>query len=77
MVQLAHPYMTTGKTVALTIWTFAGKVASRGWAPLSAAVISSPLMGLFYHQVSADTVSFGRTDAEAEAPIIWPPDVKN
>ena len=33
--------------------------ASRGWAPLSAAVISSPLMGLFYHQVSADTVSFG------------------
>ena len=33
--------------------------ASRGWAPLSAAVISSPLMGLFYHQVSADTVCFG------------------
>ena len=33
--------------------------ASRGWAPLSAAVVSSPLMGLFYHQVSADTVCFG------------------
>ena len=27
-VQLSHPYMTTGKTVALTIWTFAGKVMS-------------------------------------------------
>ena len=26
MVQLSHPYMTTGKTIALTIQTFAGKV---------------------------------------------------
>ena len=26
MVQLSHLYMTTGKTVALTIWTFVGKV---------------------------------------------------
>ena len=25
-VQLSHPYMTTGKTIALTRWTFAGKV---------------------------------------------------
>ena len=25
-VQLSHPYMTTGKTTALTIWTFVGKV---------------------------------------------------
>ena len=28
MVQLLHPYMTTGKTIALTIWTFVGKVVS-------------------------------------------------
>ena len=28
VVQLSHPYMTTGKTVALTGWTFAGKVMS-------------------------------------------------
>ena len=28
MVQLSHPYMTTGKTIALTIWTFVGKVRS-------------------------------------------------
>ena len=27
ILQLSHPYMTTGKTVALTIWTFVGKVA--------------------------------------------------
>ena len=25
MVQLSHPYVTTGKTIALTIWTFVGK----------------------------------------------------
>ena len=28
MVQLSHPYVTTGKTVTLTIWTFVGKVMS-------------------------------------------------
>ena len=28
MVQLSHPYMTTGNTIALTIWTFVGKVIS-------------------------------------------------
>ena len=28
MVQLSHPYMTTGKTIALTIWTCVGRVTS-------------------------------------------------
>ena len=28
IAQLTHPYMTTGKTIALTIWTFVGKVMS-------------------------------------------------
>ena len=28
MVQLSHPYMTTGKTIALTRWTFVSKVVS-------------------------------------------------
>ena len=28
MVQLSHPYMATGKTIALTRWTFVGKVTS-------------------------------------------------
>ena len=28
MVQLSHPYITTGKTIALTIWTFISKVVS-------------------------------------------------
>ena len=28
VVQLTHPYMTTGKTIAFTLWTFASKVLS-------------------------------------------------
>ena len=28
MVQLSHPYVTTGKTIALTRWNFVGKVMS-------------------------------------------------
>ena len=34
MVQLSHPYMTTGKLIALTIWTFVGKVMSLPFNPL-------------------------------------------
>ena len=39
-VQLSHPYMTTGKTIALTRWTFAGKVMSLLFNMLSRLVIS-------------------------------------
>ena len=28
MIQLSHPYMTPGKTIALSVWTFVGKVMS-------------------------------------------------
>ena len=38
-VQLSHPYMTTGKTVALTIWTFVGQVMSLLFNMLSRFVI--------------------------------------
>ena len=40
MVQLSHPYMTTGKTIALTKWTFVGKVMSLLFSMLSIFVIS-------------------------------------
>ena len=40
IVQHAHPYMTTGKTIALTIWTFVGKVISLLFNMLSRFVIS-------------------------------------
>ena len=39
MVQLSHPYMTTGKTIALTIWIFYGKVMSLLFNTLSRFVI--------------------------------------
>ena len=38
-VQLSHPYMTTGKTIALTSWTFVGKVMSLLFNMLSRLVI--------------------------------------
>ena len=55
IVQLSHPYMTTGKTIALTRWTFVGKVMSLvitfpprskrlliSWLQLPTAVILEP-----------------------------------
>ena len=39
-VQLSHPYMTTGKTIALTRWTFVGKVMSLLFNILSRLVIN-------------------------------------
>ena len=40
MIQLSHPYMTTGKTIALTRWTFVGKVISLLFNMLSRLVIT-------------------------------------
>ena len=67
MVQLSHPYMTTGKTIALTIWVLVGKVISLSrfvitfllrskhllisWLQSPSAVILEPL------KIKSDTVS--------------------
>ena len=40
IVQLSHPYTTTGKTIALTRWTFVGKVMSLLFSMLSRFVIA-------------------------------------
>ena len=40
VVQLSHPYMTTGKTIALTRWTFVGKAMSLLFNMLSRLVIT-------------------------------------
>ena len=40
MVQLSHLYMSTGKTIALTIWTFVGKVMFLLFNILSRLVIA-------------------------------------
>ena len=57
IVQLSHPYMTTGKTIALTRWTFVGQVMSLLFNMLSQLVIAflprskylliSTLLGIF------------------------------
>ena len=40
IIQLSHPYMTTGKTIALTRWTFVGKVMPLLFNMLSRLVIA-------------------------------------
>ena len=48
MVQLSHPYMATGKTIALTIQTFVGKIMSLLFNMLSRLVIAFlPRRGVF------------------------------
>ena len=42
LVQLSHPYMTTGKTIALTRWTFVGKVMPLLFNMLSRLVTTFP-----------------------------------
>ena len=42
IVQLSHPYITIGKTIALTRWTFVGKVMSLLFNMLSRLVITLP-----------------------------------
>ena len=51
MAQLSHPYMTTGKTIVLTIWTFVSKVRSLLFNTLSRFVIA------FLHLISFDKLS--------------------
>ena len=116
-VQLSHPYMTTGKTIALTRWTFVDKVMSVlsnmlstlviAFLPRSKHLLISCLQSLSamileppkIKSLTVSTVSpsichevmeitswsernqswmfIGRTDAEVETPILWPPDVKS
>ena len=40
IVQLSHPYMTTGKTIALAVWAFVSKVMSLLYNMLSRLVIA-------------------------------------
>ena len=42
MVQLSHPFTTTGKTIAFTTWTFVGKVIALLFHILSRFVIAFP-----------------------------------
>ena len=41
MIQLSHPYMTAGKIIALTIWTFFGKMVSLLFNTLFSFIVAS------------------------------------
>ena len=45
IVQLSHPYMTTGKTIALTRWTFVDNVMSLLFNMLSLLTVTAPYTG--------------------------------
>ena len=46
IIQLSHPYMTTGKIITLTIWTFVGKVMSLHFNMLSSMEVTNRFKGL-------------------------------
>ena len=56
IVQLSYPYMTTGKTIALTRWTFVGKVMSLPFNMLSrASSMAQRVKNLFAMQETQET----------------------
>ena len=55
MVQVSLPYMTTGKTIALTRWTFVGKVMALLFNMLSRLVINL-LPGVSFNFMAAVTI---------------------
>ena len=67
MVQLPHPYMTTGKTIALTTWTFVGKVVSLLFHMLS-RLVTTFLQGVNF------LISWLQTPS---AVILEPPKIKS
>ena len=66
MVQLSHPYITTGKTIALTRWTFVDKVMSLFFNMLSRFVIAFPRSKhlLISWLQSPSAVAFGAQENE-------------
>ena len=68
IVQLSHPYMTTGKTIALTRWTFVGKVMSLLFNMLSRLVIT------FLPRSKCLLISWLQSPSEV---ILEPPKIKS
>ena len=68
IVQLSHPYMTTGKTIVLTRWTFVGKVMSLLFNMLSRLVIT------FFPRSKHLLISWPQSPS---AVILEPPKIKS
>ena len=68
IVQFSHPHMTTGKTIALTRWTFVGKVMSQLFNMLSRLVIT------FLPRIKRLLISWLQSPS---AVILEPPKIKS
>ena len=68
ILQLSHPYMTTGKTIALTRWTFVGKVMSLLFNMLSSLVITFLPRSKCLNFMAAITIC---SDFGAEKNKVW------
>ena len=68
MVQFSHPYMTTGKTIALTRWTFVGKVMSLFF------IMLSRLVKAFLPRSKCPLISWLRSPSPV---ILGPPKLKS
>ena len=68
IVQISHPYMTTGKTIALTRWTFVDKIMSLLFNMLSRLVIT------FYPRSKCLLISWLQSPS---AVILEPPKIKS
>ena len=76
-VQVSHPYMTTGKTIALTRWTFVGKVISLLFTMISRFVItflpkSKPILISWLQSPSAVILEPKKIKSDTVSPSISP-----
>ena len=72
IVQLSQPYMTTGKTIALTIWTFVSRIMSLFFSTLSRFVITFlPRSSLLISWLQSPSITvcsdFGAQEEESES----------
>ena len=76
IVQLSHPYMTTGKTIVLTRWTFVGKVMSLLFNMLSKLVITflprSKCLLISWLQSPSAVILEPRKIKSATVPTVYP-----
>ena len=68
IVQLSHPYMTTGTTIALTRWTFVGKVMSLLYNMLSRLVITFLPRSNYFNFMAAINIC---SDFGAQKTKVW------
>ena len=62
---------------SILAWWVAVRGVTKSWTWLSNQIITSQKIKPVNPKGNQPWIFIGRTDAEAEAPILWPPDVKN